>query len=417
MSVPEEILSSANAQTTLGLSKVELKKMLKEVQFINEVLLTLIKSTDMDSTLAAILDLAIKITHSEVGGVLLAGRYSNETQIMLLRGELTEERFQKILDKANFIRKPEAAREVICLASNSEGFNEMLSADPDLLSFISVPMIVGRETVGILVLMHRHSGREDHLGDYSPQDVATISVFAGQAALVLHNTLLKIENGKKEVYLETIAALVSAIDAKDRYTRNHSKNVARVAVILSQGLRLSPREIQTIEYGALLHDIGKIGIPESILNKKGRLENEEFERIKEHPVIGIGILQPVDFLQSIRAIVHRHHERIDGKGYPGGLRGEDIPFEARIVSIADAWDAMTSDRSYRKGMTMEQALLELQEHAGEQFDAHMVRAFVGMVRQNPPLFASSAAPDPMQAVPYPVLKRQKAIPGLAGINI
>ncbi len=388
MSVPEEILSAANAKTRLGLSKVELKKRLKEAQFINEVLLTLIKSTDMDSTLAAIMDLAIKITHSEVGGVLLTDRFSSETQIMLLRGELTEDQFQRILDKANFIRSTEAAREVICLTNNTEGFNEMLNADPELLSIISVPMIVGRETVGILVLMHRYSGREDHPGDYSPQDIATISVFAGQAALVLHNTLLKIENGKKEVYLETIAALVSAIDAKDRYTRNHSKNVARVAVMLSHGLKLSAREIQTIEYGALLHDIGKIGIPETILNKKGRLENEEFERIKTHPVIGIRILQPVDFLQSIHAIVHCHHERIDGKGYPNGLKGEDIPFEARIVSIADAWDAMTSDRSYRKGMTMEQAMFELQEYAGTQFDAHMVRAFITMVKQSPPLFSS-----------------------------
>lgn len=241
MSVSKEILSGANTNTSSSLSKIELTKRLKEVQFINEILLTLIKTTDMDSTLAAILDLAIKITHSEVGGVLLTERFSSETQIMLLRGELAEEQFQKILEKANFIRRPEAAREVICVAKNSEGFNEMLEADPALLSFISVPMIVGRKTVGILVLMHRYSESEDHLGDYSAQDITTISVFAGQAALVLHNTLLKIENGKKEVYLETIAALVSAIDAKDRYTRNHSKNVARVAVMLSQGLKPKDR--------------------------------------------------------------------------------------------------------------------------------------------------------------------------------
>lgn len=205
---------------------------------------------------------------------------------------------------------------------------------------------------------------------------------------MLHNTLLKIENGKKEVYLETIAALVSAIDAKDRYTRNHSKNVARVAVMLSQGLKLNAREIQTIEYGALLHDIGKIGIPETILNKNGKLEHDEYERIKNHPVIGVKILQPVDFLQSIHAIVHYHHERIDGQGYPNGLKGEGIPFEARIVSIADAWDAMTSDRSYRKGISTEQAIGELQAHAGDQFDPHMVKAFIAIFKHNPLLFDS-----------------------------
>jgi putative nucleotidyltransferase with HDIG domain len=386
--VPENILSTNNTNPSSSLSKIELKQRLKEVQFFNEILLTLIKTTDMDSTLAAILDLAIKITHSEVGGVLLTDRFSSETQIMLLRGEVTEEKFKKILEQANFIRGPKATREVICVANNSPGFIEMIKADPELLSVISVPMIVGRKTVGILVLMHRYAEREDHLGNYSPQDIATVSIFADQAALVLHNTLLKIENGRKEVYLETIAALVSAIDAKDRYTRNHSKNVARLAVILSQGLKLSAREIQTIEYGALLHDIGKIGIPESILNKNGMLEHEEYERIKAHPVIGVSILQPVDFLQSIHAIVHYHHERVDGKGYPSGLKGEGIPYEARIVSIADAWDAMTSDRSYRKGMFMEQAMSELQTHAGEQFDEYMVKAFIAMFNQNPMLFES-----------------------------
>ncbi|ACV62516.1 metal dependent phosphohydrolase [Desulfofarcimen acetoxidans DSM 771] len=388
MSALENIFSANKTKTGSSLSKSQLEKKLKEANLFNEVLLTLIKTTDMDSTLSAILDLAIKITHSEVGGVLLTDRFTSDNQIMLLRGELTEGQFQRILDKANFIRKPAASRQIVYITSNSEGFNEMVKADPALLSVISVPMIVERKTVGILVLMHRYTEKEDHLGDYSAQDIRTVSVFADQAALVLHNTLLKIENGKKEVYLETIAALVSAIDAKDHYTRNHSKNVASVAVILSELLKLSCQEIQTIEYGALLHDIGKIGINEAILNKKGRLIYEEFEIIKNHPVIGVNILQPVDFLQSIHAIVQSHHERIDGKGYPNGLKGEDIPFEARIVSIADAWDAMTSDRSYRKGMPMEKAIYELQEYAGDQFDAYMVRVLAKMFKQNPSLFVS-----------------------------
>jgi putative nucleotidyltransferase with HDIG domain len=397
MFVPEEFISSANTKNRPGKSKIALREKLKEARFINEVLHTLIQTTDMDSTLAAILDLAVKITRSEVGGVLLADRFTGETQIMLLRGELTGEQLQGILDKAEFIRSPRASREVICLNDKVEGFREMQNADPALLSFISVPMAVEGKALGMLVLMHRKSAWEDHPGDYSSRDIDTISVFAGQAALVLNNTLLKIENGKKEVYLETIAALVSAIDAKDRYTRNHSRNVARVAVMLSRGLKLSAGEIQTIEYGALLHDIGKIGIPENILNKKGVLEPEEFERIKDHPVIGVNILQPVDFLQSIHSIVHYHHERIDGHGYPGGLKGEGIPFEARIVSIADAWDAMTSDRSYRKGMSVEQAFRELQEHAGAQFDSYMARAFTDMFKKNPLLFVQGRSMELMQA--------------------
>ncbi|AEG59148.1 GAF and HD-GYP domain-containing protein [Desulforamulus ruminis] len=388
MSSQEEIFSTVSTKICSGLSKRELEKRLGEIQFINDVLITLIKNTDMDSTLAAILDLAIKITKSEAGGILLADRFFNEARIMLARGELTEAQLQNILTRANFIRNSAVAKEVVCLTKSSPCFREMLKVDPALLSFISVPLIVERKTMGILVLMHRqYHGGEDHLASYLPQDIGTISVFASQAALVLHNTLLKLENGKKEVYLETIAALVTAIDAKDKYTRNHSKNVARIALALAQGLKLSDSEIQTLEYGALLHDIGKIGIPEAILNKNGKLEYEEYETIKSHPVIGVTILQPVDFLQNTSAIIHYHHERIDGKGYPSGLKGENIPFEARVVSIADAWDAMTSDRSYRKGMSTEQALRELQNHAGSQFDSYMVKAFLAMIKQNPILSA------------------------------
>ena len=379
MSLSGEVFA-ANTKSRSGLSKADLEKNLGQTQFINEVLISLIKNTDMDSTLAAILDLAIKITNSEAGGVLLTDQISQGTQIMLVRGELTAEQLQRILNKARFVQKPVVAREIVCLPHGSQCLREMCKVDPALRSFISVPMMVERKTIGILVLMHRHPKREDHRAHYSPQDIATISIFASQAALVLHNTLLKLENAKKEVYLETIAALVTAIDAKDKYTRNHSKNVARVAVALAQGLKLNAREIQTIEYGALLHDIGKIGISEEILNKEGTLEYEEYEKMKSHPVIGVKILQPVGFLQSTSDIIHHHHERIDGRGYPTGLKNEDIPFEARLVAIADAWDAMISDRSYRKGMSAEQALDELQKHAGSQFDDYMVKTFVSMFK-------------------------------------
>ncbi|MDO7787554.1 HD-GYP domain-containing protein [Desulforamulus aquiferis] len=388
MSLQTGILNAVNASFYSNTNKSELIKRLREMQFINEVLITLIKNNDMDSTLAAILDLAIQITKSEAGGVLLTDHFTKEARIMLVRGDLSDGQFQSILDKAEFIRKSGAVKDVISLNNTSSCFREMLKADPELLSFISVPLIVERKAIGILVLMHRkNSGDQEHLANYLPQDIATISVFANQAALVLHNTLLKLENGKKEVFLKTIEALVTAIDAKDKYTRNHSKNVAKLAVSLARGLKLSNQEIQSIEYGALLHDIGKIGVPEAILNKNGKLEEDEYEKIKKHPVIGLAILQPVDFLQSTSSIIHYHHERMDGKGYPTGIMGENIPFEARIVSVADAWDAMTSDRSYRKGMPMEQALVELQRHAGSQFDEYMVKVFTRIITKNPGLSA------------------------------
>lgn len=189
----------------------------------------------------------------------------------------------------------------------------------------------------------------------------------------------------KEAYLKTITALTSAIDAKDTYTRNHSKNVARYAVSLGKSLGLSEKELSSIRYGAVLHDIGKIGIPDVILNKPGQLSEDEYKIIMGHPSIGASILAPIDFLQDSRDIVQHHHERYDGGGYPFGLKGESIPFAARVVGIADSWDAMTSDRSYRHALRREKAVLQLEEGSGSQFDPVMVKTFINSVINSLPL--------------------------------
>nr|WP_238480799.1 HD-GYP domain-containing protein [Desulforadius tongensis] len=182
--------------------------------------------------------------------------------------------------------------------------------------------------------------------------------------------------------MKTISALVSAIDAKDAYTHNHSENVARVSVALAKELKVSPAEIVNIRYGALLHDVGKIGIPEKILNKTGRLNDEEFALIKTHPLIGSKILSPIDFLGRALNVVRYHHERYDGGGYPEGLKGEDIPFEARIACIADAWDAMRSHRAYRRALSFNAAVLEMEKGAGTQFDPYMVKKFIRLVNKS-----------------------------------
>lgn len=183
----------------------------------------------------------------------------------------------------------------------------------------------------------------------------------------------------KEAYFKTITALTSAIDAKDTYTRNHSKNVARYAVSLGKSLGLSEKELTGMRYGAVLHDIGKIGIPDAILNKPGKLSEDEFKIIMGHPSIGASILAPIDFLKDSRDIVEHHHERYDGCGYPFGLKGESIPFAARIVGIVDSWDAMTSDRSYRCALSREKAIRQLEDGSGSQFDPIMVKTFINSV--------------------------------------
>jgi len=180
------------------------------------------------------------------------------------------------------------------------------------------------------------------------------------------------------MYFNTIKAFTSAIDAKDVYTQNHSRRVAESSVAFARELQLTEQEIMNIGYGATMHDIGKIGVPELILNKNGKLLEEEFELIKAHPAIGAKILEPIDFSKAALDIVRYHHERYDGKGYPDGLRGEAIPYTARIVAIADAWDAMFSHRSYRSALSFEEAVAELRQGAGSQFDPYLAKVFIDM---------------------------------------
>ncbi|MFP2912116.1 HD domain-containing phosphohydrolase [Pyxidicoccus sp. 3LFB2] len=175
-------------------------------------------------------------------------------------------------------------------------------------------------------------------------------------------------------YLETIVALANSIDSKDAYTRGHSQRVGDVAVEIGRELNLTERELRQLQYGGILHDIGKIGIVESILCKQSRLTDQEMAIMREHPAIGDAIIGPVSFLGAVRACVRHHHERWDGTGYPDRLKGEDIPLLARIVACADTFDACTSTRPYQKAMPLEKAMEILDNLSGAQLDPKVVLA-------------------------------------------
>ena len=183
-------------------------------------------------------------------------------------------------------------------------------------------------------------------------------------------------NSKKHL-IEMVTSLASAIDAKDTYTKGHSTSVSRYSEALARALNLPESEVERITLGALLHDIGKIGIPENVLRKPTNLSDEEWEIMKQHPVIGAEkVLMPNETLRDLIPIVKYHHERWDGSGYPEKLKGEDIPFSARIVSIADSYHALISDRPYRKGLTVQKACEILKMGAGIQWDSNLVRQFI-----------------------------------------
>ena len=189
------------------------------------------------------------------------------------------------------------------------------------------------------------------------------------------------QRGLQDTVTQVIAALVAAIEMKDRYTFGHSLREAMYAATLAEELRLPEQQVEDIRRGALLHDIGKIFVSERILRKADELSDEEFESVKKHSALGAAVVSKVKPLEDVAMIVRHHHERWDGSGYPDALADERIPLGARVVAVVDAFGAMTEDRPYRKMLTLEEALGELERHAGGQFDPEIVAVFVATARR------------------------------------
>jgi HD-GYP domain-containing protein (c-di-GMP phosphodiesterase class II) len=197
----------------------------------------------------------------------------------------------------------------------------------------------------------------------------------------------------RRAHKDTIAALSRSMEAKDTYTGGHTERVAAVAVGLARQLGYRDEELEAIEIGALLHDIGKIGVPGQVLRKNGPLTDDEWELVKKHPLISDYILSELDLHPFVRQCARSSHERIDGTGYPEGLQGEQIPLPARIVFVADALDALTSTRPYRPARPTAAALAEIRAHAGTQFCPRVVAALDRLWRREPRLFTQLPSPD------------------------
>lgn len=180
----------------------------------------------------------------------------------------------------------------------------------------------------------------------------------------------------KKSHLDSVKVLAEAIDAKDPYTRGHSDRVKRMSLAIAKKMGFSEERLENLEYGALLHDIGKIGIKDEVLQKQAPLSSEEYQYIQEHPLIGVKIVEGVEFFKDKIPMIRHHHEHYDGNGYPDGLAGEAIPLEARIISLPDAFDAMTSARPHRNIMPLQDVLSELEKCKGKQFDPKVLEIFL-----------------------------------------
>ena len=241
-------------------------------------------------------------------------------------------------------------------------------------SLLAIPIINQEHPSGVLLL-----------GDTDPDQLGRESTFtvekiAGQMAVALANSHLYEQ--MRSLFFSTVSSLANAIDAKSPWTKGHSERVMRIASRIAREMGLSEAEVEQVRLAGLLHDIGKIGIIEALLEKPQLLDEEEFPPMRLHPEKGVAILAPIAQLKEILPGVLHHHEYFDGSGYPDGLAGETIPLIARIVTVADSFDAMLSRRPYKKGLSLQEAVNELHRCAGTQFDPEVVRAFTGYIARN-----------------------------------
>jgi len=231
-----------------------------------------------------------------------------------------------------------------------------------------LPLKIKDEFLGVLCITNRVDGF-----NFKEDEIHIALTFVHKLLLRLeNNTLYEITYNN---LINTLKTLILTIEARDKYTKNHSERVTSIALEIARELDCSEQERDAIRFGGYLHDIGKIGVRDMVLLKPGKLTKEEFEEIKQHPVIGDNIIQPLGSFPLERLLIRHHHERFDGKGYPDGLAGEDIPLIARILAVADTYDSMTSTRPYRKGLSHQIAVDEIKRCSGTQFDPAVANAF------------------------------------------
>lgn len=355
----------------------DLKKMLSErlaeMTVLHDTVKAVGASFDMDEVLSMIFESAARTLRADDGSLMLLDPEEGVLTIKRAHG-LDEE----IIGNTS-IKIGEGIAGLVAQSGKPQIFRGRIDSPQtkdrtkyEQVNSVCAPLKTRKGIIGVINL-----NRKGDTKPFTEDNLKLLSSMAHEAATVIENASLY--KDLHDSYLGIILALVSALEVKDPYTRGHSDSVARYAVAIARRLDLSPYEIENIEVAAILHDIGKIGIHEDILNKPGKLTEEEWDEVKKHPEFSFKIIDGIHFPWDIKPIILAHHERYDGKGYLAGLEGEEIPLGARIIAVADTFEAMTSDRSYRKGMNREGAIEELKRVSGTQIDPEIAKVFIEML--------------------------------------
>lgn len=349
---------------------------LKEAQRLYEISEAMSSTLSLDSVLGIIIQSAKRESEADVVNLVLRDRegekwYSKicDTDIPdLSPGEIDE-----FLDLGAMGEVHASGKSILLPPGSPEPYVcGRLNAGRKLHSLVSVPLAIRGRVTGMLNVLSFNQRRIFLEGDRR-----TLYILASRAANAVENARLHEE--LKAVFLQTIEGFAYAIDAKDPYTHGHSRRVTRYCEMIARSMELDETEVERIRNAAVLHDIGKIGLRLESLNKPHPLSPEERRVFQTHPQKGCKILAPIHFFEELMPIIYHHHEHFDGTGYPEGKAADEIPLGARILAAADAYDAMTSDRPYRKAMSLEEAVRELRVHAGTQFDPEVVGFLVSIL--------------------------------------
>jgi len=351
----------------------ELKKSKDRLSILYQISRSISSTLKLDNILKVILDFSVKISGANRGSIMLFNEKKNIFSIKaaynMSKKIIREVTFAKDESTIGWVVKNKKSLYIKDLEKDKR-FSKKGNINYNIQQLLIIPIIIEGEVKGVINL--------DNNTSFTTDIINLLKSFSEQAAVAINNARLyqKIQDS----YFEIVKALAQAIEAKDPYTHGHSARVMEYSVLIAQKLGLPEEKIESLRYAAILHDIGKIGVRGIVLNNPDGLTSEEYDEVKKHPVIGENIIQPIELLQPIRPLIRHHHEWYNSKGYPDGLSGEGIPLGARILTVADAYDAMISDRPYRKALTEETAIQELRQGSGSQFDPKIVEVFLEILK-------------------------------------
>ncbi|MFZ7103972.1 MAG: HD domain-containing phosphohydrolase [Peptococcaceae bacterium] len=358
-SVLNEELLQKNAQLSRLNRKVEQDK--QELLLINTIGEHMVSSSGREEVLSNIVALIKRIISFSTAVILGYNPVENTLDLVSCVGyEGKSESLKKIRIDQGLCGYAAQKREIV-LVNDVTLDERYISGLEETRAELDIPLLVKDELIGVLSLQSTNAFQ-----DFAQEQELILKVLGKNIAMVMKNHQLT--EAVRESFVDIVKVLIKVIEAKDIYTSGHCERVKEISLKIGRHLDLEKSELETLELAALLHDIGKIGMPEEILNKKGKLTKGEYELIKKHPVIGYSMLEGIYSLERINKIILQHHERIDGTGYPQMLRGDKIDILAKILAVADAIDAMTSARPYRTIQSLDYVLEQLDNYSGSQFD-------------------------------------------------